>query len=98
MSRLAIYHASKRRVWIQKICGYALASKICDFCNNIPINHYRRNPLPGSNVVIENEELDICELASHFECREKWGAAEDFSNWWIKRKNLFKIKFKIIIS
>ena len=59
-----------------------MISKSCDFCNNIPTNHYCRYPLPGSNVVIENEVFDICELASCFEY-----AAEDFSNRCIKHKN-----------
>ena len=87
MSELAICDAFKRRVCVQKICGDLLISKTCDFCHNIPTNHYCRYPLPGSNVVIENEELEICGLASCFECREKWGVAEDFSNRCIKHKN-----------
>ena len=74
MSRLAICHASKRRVCIQKIYGDALASKTCNLCYNIPTNHYCRYTLPQSNVMIENEELEICGFVSCFECREKWGS------------------------
>ena len=79
-------HASKRRVCNQKIYGDALVSKTCNFCSNVPTNHYCRHLLPGSNVVIENEQLDFCGLALCFECREKLGAAEDFSNRCIKHK------------
>ena len=87
MSRLAICHASKSRVCIQNICGDVLVNKTCNFCYSIPTNHYCRYPQPGSNVVIENEALEIYKLAPCFECKENWCAAEDFSNRCKKHKN-----------
>ena len=65
----------------------SFVSKKCDYCDIIPTNHYCTSPKHGYMIFMEgNDTVEVCGNASCFECRGKWGDAEDFAS----RCNLHK--------
>ena len=57
-----------------------LELKLCDYCSNMPTNHFCRHKISNSGIFIEGECDEICGKASCAVCRSTWGDPEEFAN------------------